>query len=163
MTGVTELSEHECRALLRTKSVGRIALHVDGGLRIFPLSYVLDGDAIVFRTLPYGAIAQVAYGNEVAFEVDDLDEEDHTGWSVLALGRCRRIEDADDVQALRAGNDPEPWVGGSRSLYYRIDVTGITGRQVGERSRTAGVPATGVVPEQQRSTATGSAKGTRRG
>ena len=39
-----------CWAMLRANSVGRIAACVDGHPQIFPVTYVVDGESIVFRT-----------------------------------------------------------------------------------------------------------------
>ena len=132
MAQITELTQDECRELARTRSVGRLALRTHDGLRIFPVNYALAGGDFVFRTLPYGAIADSAHGAEVAFEVDELDEEHHTGWSVVAAGTCHRIEDPGEVQAVRREGDPDPWADGSRVLYFRISATVLSGRRVGE-------------------------------
>jgi uncharacterized protein len=132
MSQMRELTVGECLELLRSRSVGRIGMRTEAGLRILPVSYVLDGDdRIVFRTLPYGVIAGSAQGAEAAFEVDQLDEDGQVGWSVLAVGTCRRIEDPDEVQALRAQRNPEPWADGQRNLYFKVDWSDLTGRRVG--------------------------------
>ena len=56
-----ELTTEECLSLMTTRTAGRIALQTPGGLRIFPVNYALFGDAVVFRTLPYGEIANNAH------------------------------------------------------------------------------------------------------
>ena len=89
MSQLIELTVDECLALLARGTVGRIALRTERGLRIFPVNYALDGDDVVFRTAPYGVIANNAHGAEVAFEVDQLEEGLRTGWSVVAAGRHR--------------------------------------------------------------------------
>jgi uncharacterized protein len=129
---LTELTVQECMELLETTSVGRIGLMTEAGIRIFPVNYIVFGDAIVFRTLPYGAIANSAHGAEVAFEVDDLDDEAHSGWSVLAVGRCERVEDPATVRLIRAERDVETWAEGHRNLYFQVSWTDLTGRRVGE-------------------------------
>jgi len=131
MTTFVELTADECLELLGTKSVGRIGVQTPAGPVILPVSYALAGDAIVFRTLPYGVIANHAHEVDAAFEVDDLDEELHEGWSVLASGRSRRLEDPDEVRLIRGGSDPTPWADGHRNLYFRIDWTDLTGRRIG--------------------------------
>src|SRR5687768_11329890 len=101
MTQLIELTTEECLSLLETKQVGRIGVVTPGGPMIFPVNYTVSDDTIVFRTLPYGVIANNAHEAEVAFEVDDLDEAMHEGWSVLATGRGRRLEDPDEVRLIR--------------------------------------------------------------
>src|SRR3954452_16477567 len=98
MAGVEDLTVEECLRLLETKRIVRIGLTTDVGPQIFPVNYVLSEDQrIVFRTLPYGVIANHAHEAAVAFEVDDLDEDTQSGWSVLATGPCSRIADPTDV------------------------------------------------------------------
>ena len=135
MGRLVELTVEECLSLLRTKSVGRIGLVTPGGPMIFPVNYALSDETIVFRTLPYGVIANNAHLVDVAFEVDSLDEQMHEGWSVLAVGRSRRLEDADEVRMVRSDWDPEPWAEGQRNLYFRIEWSSLSGRQLGLAAR----------------------------
>ena len=44
------LDPTSCWAMLRANSVGRIAACLDGHPQIFPVTYVVDGESIVFRT-----------------------------------------------------------------------------------------------------------------
>jgi uncharacterized protein len=125
-----ELKVDECRDLLAGKRVGKLALATEAGLRIYPVNYTLVGDDIVFRTLPYGQIANHAVDAEVAFSVDDLDDDLRSGWHVLAVGTCRRVESAGEVKAIRAEADPEPWAVGQRILYFRIEWRDLTGRRI---------------------------------
>lgn len=140
MTQLIELTTEECLSLLETKQVGRIGVVTPGGPMIFPVNYTVSDDTIVFRTLPYGVIANNAHEAEVAFEVDDLDEAMHEGWSVLATGRGRRLEDPDEVRLIRQELDPEPWAAGQRNLYFRIEWTNLSGRQLGLASRPSLIP-----------------------
>jgi nitroimidazol reductase NimA-like FMN-containing flavoprotein (pyridoxamine 5'-phosphate oxidase superfamily) len=131
VTKSTELSRAECRTLLAGKSLGRIAFATGDGLRIFPVNYVLHGDRIIFRTLPYGVIARSIRSADVAFEVDEVDEDLRRGWSVLAVGRCERVSDVAELEEIRRDHSPEPWVGGSRELHFSITWKGISGRRIG--------------------------------
>jgi hypothetical protein len=47
---VQNLEHHECWAMLRTVSVGRLAVLSDGRPDIFPINYTVDGGTLVFRT-----------------------------------------------------------------------------------------------------------------
>jgi nitroimidazol reductase NimA-like FMN-containing flavoprotein (pyridoxamine 5'-phosphate oxidase superfamily) len=136
MAGIDELTVEECLSLLETKRIGRIGLTTEVGPQIFPVNYVLSEEQrIVFRTLPYGVIANHAHEADVAFEVDDLDDAGASGWSVLAVGRCSRIADPSEVHMVRQREDPVPWAEGQRILYFSIDWTDLTGRQVGSAQR----------------------------
>ena len=140
MTQLVELTPEECLALLQTRAVGRIGLQTPGGLMILPVNYALSDDTVVFRTLPYGVIANNAHEVEVAFEVDELDHDLHEGWSVLAVGRCHRIEDPEEVRLIREDLDPLPWAEGQRNLYFRVEWTNLSGRQLGMDTRPSLIP-----------------------
>jgi hypothetical protein len=141
MADLVDLTVDECLALLSRHTLGRLALMTRAGLRILPLNYALDhDDTIVFRTLPDGVIAASAHGAEVAFEVDRLDEDTHTGWSVEAVGRCERMEDPGDVRFMTAQGDAVPWAPGDRVLHFRIRWFDLTGRQVGMAGRPSLIP-----------------------
>ncbi len=124
-----ELTERECLAMLMQHDVGRIALCTPQGPRVFPVNYVVDDNSLVFRTSPYGPIAREAGGNaETAFEVDQVDEDTRTGWSVLVVGGLEAVDDPHELLSLR--RNPQPWAGGSRGLYLRLRWRLISGRSV---------------------------------
>ncbi len=130
MGHLEELAEVECLDLLRGHQVGRLALGTPGGLRIYPVNYAVGDGALIIRTLPYGEVAANAVDAQVAFSVDDLDEALRAGWTVLAVGTCRRVEDPSEVRALRGASDPEPWAAGQRSLYLKLAWEQLTGRRL---------------------------------
>ncbi len=127
-----ELSPPECRRLLETKSVGRLAFQSGNGLRILPVNYVVRDDRIVFRTAGYGVIARSIRLADVAFEVDELDDQLQAGWSVLAVGRCRRLEDSDELRSLQQEGTPTPWSAGTREVYFAVTWKGLSGRRLGD-------------------------------
>ena len=120
------LSEEECWELLRARPVGRLAWCGDRGVCVLPVNFAVDrdgdDDGVRLRTTPYSLMARECSGREVAFEVDAIDDEQHSGWSVLVRGRCER----DD----RPSDEPRPWVTGSRVLGLRIAVRSMTGRRL---------------------------------
>ncbi len=140
MAQLVELSVEECLSLLGQHVAGRIGLRTPRGLRIFPVNYAMFGKVIVFRTLAYGEIADNAHEAEMCFELDELDHEHQRGWSVLAVGRSRRVDDHGEVRQIRGEWDPLPWVDGQRNLYFRLDWTELTGRQLGMPARPGLVP-----------------------
>ena len=124
-----ELDQGECLQVLAQHKIGRLALCTTQGPRVFPVNYVVDDTSLVFRTSPYGAIAREAEADtETAFEVDHVDEETRTGWSVLVVGKLEVIDDPHDLLSLQ--NNPQPWAGGSRTLYLRLRWRLISGRSV---------------------------------
>src|SRR4029079_8565784 len=101
MTRATQLTVAECRALLETGVVGRVAMATPVGPRISPVNYVVHEDAIVFRTAPYTELSTYGWSVDLAFEIDRLDPDARLGWSVVALGRAHVVDDPDDVQRIR--------------------------------------------------------------
>lgn len=123
-TGIFEsLAESECWELLRTHQIGRIAAQTDDGMVVLPVHYVLDDERIVFRTSPTGALSRLATGHTVAFQIDDIDTETLTGWSVLAQGASGTVESPTSPA-------PQPWVHDQRDLWIAITVTRVSGRLV---------------------------------
>lgn len=131
MSPITELDRRECLKLLRGGELGRVGVCTPIGPRIIPVNYkVHDGD-IIFRTTPYSLLGTYAGDNELAFEIDHIDEPAREGWSVVALGKARLIDDLDEVTDIWLRGDPEPWAHGSRNVYLRLFVREVSGRKVG--------------------------------
>lgn len=109
--GLTVLGREESLALLATKRVGRISVTMRALPTILPVNYVLDAEteSIVFRT-GYGTKLAAAGRNAVvAFEIDDIDEDTRSGWSVVVIGTA--IEVTDPVDLARIARLPlSPWL-----------------------------------------------------
>ncbi|MFD8236645.1 helix-turn-helix domain-containing protein [Streptomyces sp. NPDC059696] len=124
-----ELTEAECRSLLSTHGVGRLAVPADSGPLVVPLNYSVVDGGIVFRTEPGTAPAQ-ADGQRVAFEVDRIDEAFSEGWSVLVRGPATTVMDPDETARLAEQAYSTPWAGGRRDLWLRIEPVAVTGRRI---------------------------------
>ncbi|MDI9884271.1 DUF1918 domain-containing protein [Streptomyces sp. HNM0645] len=129
-----ELGADDCRALLSTHGVGRVALTTPNGPAVVPVNYEVVDDEIAFRTAP-GSVPAAAVGSEVAFEVDHLDETAGQGWSVLAVGPARHVTEPDAVRRLTDGAHTHPWAGGEREMWVSIRPQRLTGRRIGPASR----------------------------
>lgn len=127
--GLELLTEDEARGLLAGGEVGRVGITIGALPAIFPVNYrVIDG-AILFRTAPGSKMSAAAGGAVVAFEVDDYQLADRSGWSVLAVGRAEVVDDpATTRKALDA--HLEPWAEGARTTIVRIEPTFISGRRI---------------------------------
>lgn len=126
-----ELSYAKCRELLGGGVLGRVALCTPDHPVVLPVNYSVVNESIVFRTSPYSVIAGHDWSRRIAFEVDHFDYEDHKGWSVLAVGRGSRVEEPDEIAAIRRSADPRPWAAGARELYVRLRWDELTGRRLG--------------------------------
>ncbi len=126
-----ELETDECQRLIKKGGVGRVAFQSGSGQHIVPVNFQLDRDSIVFRTTPHSELGRLAPGSQAAFEVDELDVESQSGWSVVAKGLIEVIPDNFETAAIRFfGKDPTPWAEGTRRLYLRLTWRELTGRRL---------------------------------
>ena len=133
--GLDDLDPTECWRLLATQPVGRLAVVVGHYPLVFPVNYVFDADAIVFRTAPGTKLSGAAMGR-VAFEVDSVDETTQTGWSVIVEGVGNEITSALDHHSEQLRQlEVEPWVPGQRARWLEILHERITGRRLGAREK----------------------------
>ena len=127
--GLELLDEDEARELLRLGEVGRVGITIGALPAIFPVNYrVIDG-AIVFRTSPGSKMSAAAAGAVVAFEVDDYQLADRSGWSVLVVGNAQPL-DEESLLMLDVGQSPQPWPEGRHVLVVQLQLTMMTGRRV---------------------------------
>jgi nitroimidazol reductase NimA-like FMN-containing flavoprotein (pyridoxamine 5'-phosphate oxidase superfamily) len=128
-----ELPYEECVELLAARSVGRIAVIVEGGPVVVPVNYrlvaahgVTPGVWIALRTRPGNVIDQAADG--VAFEIDTIDTLHQEGWSVLVRGTLHQIDS--DAAHIRDRFDPQPWLDDQRDVWLLIEPFAISGRRL---------------------------------
>ncbi|GGA66193.1 hypothetical protein GCM10011490_16090 [Pseudoclavibacter endophyticus] len=122
----TDFTDADCLARLSGKSFGRLAFHVSGLIEIFPVNYRLVGRRILFRTAPGTKLAGTIIASDVAFQVDSIDEE--TAWSVIAHGRARLLETADEIE--QASQLPlRPWVQTPTQEFVEILIARAKGRE----------------------------------
>lgn len=126
--GLEILSEEVCLELLSREEVGRIAVSVSALPAIFPVNYrLIDGDVLFLTGAGIKANAAIE-GNVVGFEVDHIDPESRTGWSVLIVGQARLVGASE--RATMGDLDLSPWAGGLRSHLVRIHPELISGRRI---------------------------------
>jgi hypothetical protein len=128
---ISELPYRSCVELLSQGSVGRVGVCTPGGPRIVPVNYTVLEESVVFRTAAYTELGTYGWNTRLAFEIDHLDYEYRHAWSVVALGRGEMVEDADELQLIRAFRNPSPWASGTRLLYIRLRWEELTGRRIG--------------------------------
>jgi|RhiMethySRZTD1v2_1073278.scaffolds.fasta_scaffold00968_28 uncharacterized protein len=129
-TGLEVIPPDECRALLRAEEIGRLAI-IDGGTpAVFPVNYVYDGEAVVFRTAP-GTKLSAGPRASASFEIDEFDRRNRTGWSVVAVGRLEEVTQFDAATLDRVRRLPvDPWAGGDRPHWMRLVPSRVTGRRI---------------------------------
>jgi len=129
-TALGELSVSECKSLLLRTPVGRIGFSYAGEQNILPVNYRLMDETIVFRTSAGRKLHAIASDQKIAFEVDQWDRQDRTGWSVLVVGEAEEIED--HIGFEEAENlGLRPWAESpEQNRWVRIVPTKITGRRI---------------------------------
>jgi nitroimidazol reductase NimA-like FMN-containing flavoprotein (pyridoxamine 5'-phosphate oxidase superfamily) len=122
------LNERECRALLAAGGVGRFVFTAPRGPVAVPVNYRMREGDIVFRTAEETSLTDVSDAEPVSFEVDRIDDAMSEGWSVLVTGRVRRVspDELRQLETLRI----EPWAGGERTVYLRLEPREVTGRRI---------------------------------
>ncbi|MGZ4446554.1 MAG: pyridoxamine 5'-phosphate oxidase family protein [Nocardioides sp.] len=123
-----DLDTDECHDLLTRGRVGRVAWNdPQEGPTVLPVNYRWTDGSVVFRTSPHSALARHFAEGPVAFEIDDVDEFDQVGWSVLVRGTARAL-DPDELPA--PDERPRPWVEGSRAFFVQVCADRVTGRRI---------------------------------
>ena len=123
------LSDDESLARLAEATVGRVAVVLTGVPHIVPVNYVLlDGD-VVFRSGSGTKLHAALLEQPVAVEVDRLDEEAMTGWSVLVSGQASVVDDPAALERLD-GAGLVTWAPGPREEVVRVRIDTISGRSL---------------------------------
>lgn len=128
-TGLEHLTSEECYRLLADDEIGRLAV-VDGSTpRVFPVNYVLDQRAVVFRTDP-GTKLDKGPRHRACFEIDAFDRAQRSGWSVVAVGRLEEITRFDSRSLERVRSlGVDPWAG-DKTHWMRLVVEQVSGRRL---------------------------------
>jgi hypothetical protein len=124
---VEQLSESECWELLRTTSVGRLAVWVEDHPDIFPLNYAVDHGTVVFRSSAGTKVSAALSDSPVALEADGYDAETAEVWSVVIRGNAEEIRGQDLISTI---DFPLfPWQAGDKGRFIRIVPTATSGRR----------------------------------
>jgi uncharacterized protein len=124
-----EMSEAECKELLAQHTAGRVGFMAAEGPQILPVTYQYRNSSVIFRTSPYGPLAGLVRRNSVAFEIDGIDKQAKSGWSVLVLGFAEAMEH-NYLLTSAWETGPVPWADGVRNLFIEITPRKISGRSL---------------------------------
>lgn len=127
--GSTVLLRPECERLLAVTAkkggVGRLGLPTDQAPVVVPVNFTMHDGEVIVRVGP-GFVTRTAAERLVAFEIDHIDTQGGSAWSVLLRGLATLIEHPSAAEFERA---PRPLVHelGDMLLLIRPDV--LTGRR----------------------------------
>jgi hypothetical protein len=122
------LPSQECWQLLRTVSVGRLAVWVYDHPDIFPINYKVDHGTVVFRTGAGTKLSASLGEAPVALEADGVDADAGVAWSVVVKGQAGAVERTQEVLDT-VGLLLFPWQTGHKDHFIRIVPDSITGRR----------------------------------
>jgi nitroimidazol reductase NimA-like FMN-containing flavoprotein (pyridoxamine 5'-phosphate oxidase superfamily) len=127
-----EMSRAECLQLLAAEQVGRLAVNLGEGPPVIrPLNFAFDesSQSIVFRTGVGSKLHATIRAKQAAFEVDGLDHQGRTGWSVIVQGLIEEITEPREIARLeRLG--VEPWSPGDKSHWVQLRARTVSGRRL---------------------------------
>ena len=130
-----QLSEEESLRLAAGAVVGRIGFTGRYGPVVLPVNFKLIDGAVVFRTDGESSLDQDLRTGitdaeyRVAFEIDQIDESERTGWSVMLQGAAHYLEGQEE-RAAAAAAGIDPWAGGDKDVYISIRPAHIAGRRI---------------------------------
>ncbi len=132
--GLEVLDRNECFRLLRSATLGRVGFTSGALPTVLPVNFLLDGERILVRTGRGGTLDAALRDVVVAFEVDQFDAIDHSGWSVAVTGVATEITDRDDLEAARL--EPVPrWAPAGEAAVIAISTEIVSGRRLSGSSR----------------------------
>jgi nitroimidazol reductase NimA-like FMN-containing flavoprotein (pyridoxamine 5'-phosphate oxidase superfamily) len=138
--GFEVLGRAACLDLVRTRPIGRLAIHTGALPSIVPVNFVLTAKGVYLRTAPGTKFDQAVRNAVVAFEVDDYDAFRHAGWSVNVIGIARLV--TDPAELVDVARVPIPaWGSGDRTHVVSIGLDVVSGRRVVPVRRSANMTA----------------------
>lgn len=96
------VSREEALEVLADQPVAHLGIVVDGIPYVTPMSFVLDGDRILFRTMAGKKLDGIRANPAVCIETADYDPETGDWVSVIVRGSARLVDDPATRQELIA-------------------------------------------------------------
>lgn len=125
--GLEILHLGDCFLRLESVPVGRIGFVSGGEVVILPVSFLVDGQDVVFRTGTGSKLSALEVGHYVGFEADSYDPATGAGWSVVLNGLAEIVDSGTEAARLDALG-LSTWSGPDGHTWVRIRPTSITGR-----------------------------------
>ena len=101
MDRLQALTRDDCIMRLAGGRLGRVVFTERALPAIRPVNYAMSGSHVVLRTAADG-LGRRLDGQVVAFEVDDIDDDSGTGWSVVVTGTARLVRVPGELSRLSA-------------------------------------------------------------
>ncbi|WP_197029037.1 pyridoxamine 5'-phosphate oxidase family protein [Blastococcus sp. URHD0036] len=127
------VSPAECRHLLASVPIGRLAFTVGALPTVQPVHFAVRADEVLIPARRGGKVEAASRGAVVAFEVDEYDAVTRTGWSVTVVGPSHVLSDEREVRLLEDAG-LRPWAPGPNGCVIAVRIARITGQRL-SRSR----------------------------
>lgn len=126
------LSADSCYQLLATQQVGRLGVNAEDYPLIFPVNYSLDQAGVIVIRTDAGTKLTAADHANVTFEVDYIDQETRSGWSVLVRGLAEEVTSERKAELIERTKDSsvKPWAPGHHGHWLRLVPHSISGRLI---------------------------------
>jgi nitroimidazol reductase NimA-like FMN-containing flavoprotein (pyridoxamine 5'-phosphate oxidase superfamily) len=131
MGQMVELTRDECLELLARTRFGRIAVSgSDPTPTIRPINYAFDvpTQSVVFRTGRGSKFHALLRAAHAAFEIDEVDDEGATGWSVIVAGAVEEIVNLAELE--RIAGAVQSWEPSDKPYWLRLRAFTVTGRRI---------------------------------
>ena len=126
-TNIATLLAYDCWNLIEGADLARVAWQGAEGIRLVPVNYAVADGAVWFRTDHDSALARECGDQSVVLEIDDVDDETATAWSVVIVGNVRLYDAADAPVTL---GELGVWASGPHTTYARVEPVQVTGRRL---------------------------------
>jgi nitroimidazol reductase NimA-like FMN-containing flavoprotein (pyridoxamine 5'-phosphate oxidase superfamily) len=70
--------------------------------QILPITYGMDRGSVYFRALPDCLLAELVEPTSVALEVDELNQQTRSGWSIVLHGHRSAVREPEELADLWA-------------------------------------------------------------
>jgi hypothetical protein len=140
--GLEVLDREECVRLLASARLGHIGFTSGALPSVLPVNFHVDQDRILVHTTRGSRLDGALKDAVVAFEAEQLDPSDQSGWSVAVTGVATELDDTSVLGA--SGREGAPvWAPPGREAVLAISIDLVSGRRTAEAVRfSAETPAT---------------------
>jgi len=122
------IDQDECMKLLVAQPVGRLGYCIRGVPHIEPVNFVVDEGDVVVNFARGTKLAAAARDALFTLEVDNIDPQTRTGWSVTVTGPAGWVES--EEQKARLGKVVQPWAPGAKPYFMLIKPERVSGRRI---------------------------------
>ena len=125
------LGRDEALELAATATVGRVVYSRYAMPAVHLVNFKLDGEDVVFKTRKGAKFGAAVADTVVAFEVDQVDDATHSGWTVTLTGRSSLVTGPAEKERL-AGLGIDTWLP-DREYFIRVRTQVVAGRRIQPR------------------------------